>query len=373
MTLLPSRQSPVQLPRPLLMVVLLATLTVTWAPSAYAQPEGMRCADEPTDMLVEYGNVIACSIDPADSDLYRLPGLGGEIVDLSLVYGGEGAGRTCVTLYTDGTKIAEHCPFNAYSSRMNVQLPFAGTYTLEVRSSNSSGYTYALAIERLAPASPSAKSPPFGQTLSDSIDPKGDIDYVTMLLSSGDSIVADLTFLSGTGRTCLELWGTTVSPIATACQFNQYRSRIERKIDATGVYVFRISSSHYYGDMRYGFTIQCTGSCRSLSVPRLRLSLTQCSQCLPGSLLSMRIDVENPLGKKAELKASYVLSDGRTGALGNKHWEVAAQSTASLDAAANLPTTAAAGDALACGRLIDVRVGHTVAVACVPFAVLGVR
>ena len=70
--------------------------------SSSAALEGEACSPEPTDMIITYGSLITCSINPSgESDLFRFNGQSGESVIISAARE-SGDGTPCVNLSGPG-------------------------------------------------------------------------------------------------------------------------------------------------------------------------------------------------------------------------------------------------------------------------------
>lgn len=70
--------------------VLAMSLAVVWSSAAVA--EGRDCEAEPTDMLIDYADLINCALGPVgDIDVFRFTGGNGEVVRIQLSGTGGGS------------------------------------------------------------------------------------------------------------------------------------------------------------------------------------------------------------------------------------------------------------------------------------------
>jgi hypothetical protein len=65
-------------------VLWLVAATLLMSPTALAAAEGTPCNPEPTDMVIAYGDLITCSIEPTPdlADIFRFQGQQGELVSI---------------------------------------------------------------------------------------------------------------------------------------------------------------------------------------------------------------------------------------------------------------------------------------------------
>lgn len=170
---------------------------------ARAAPEPLKsCGPEPTNVLIGYGDVVECTIDPiGDADVVRFAGRAGEVVLLSLndmTFGGCSFGACPQATLFPPAGGGDPVELPAGSSLQTLALPVAGTYTLVVREAgNDAVETYRVALERLFPVSPTAVPLVFGAVATDTLDPVPDHDFLTLDAWAGafaSITLSDLTF-----------------------------------------------------------------------------------------------------------------------------------------------------------------------------------
>ena len=136
--------------------------------------EGIPCTPEPTSMIVNYGDLVNCRIDPVgDGDVFRFSGAAGETIRVQT------ARIASVNLFAfpffevfgpDGTEVCSG--FNR-----DCRLTQTGVHTILLsEDGNTSTVDYAVALERIAPPSAAARPIDYSQVLNDEINGVGDID-----------------------------------------------------------------------------------------------------------------------------------------------------------------------------------------------------
>jgi len=219
-----------------------------------AAVEGVPCTPEPTDMVISYGDLVTCSIDvTGDTDVFRFLGSNGENVVLLVT--SQGSLRPCMELVAPDNTSTVECG-NAFSQLIDTTLNLTGTYTVLVSASSFSG-AYALALERVAPPSFSARPIQYDDTVEDEVNPTGDIDLFSFEGTQGDTV--DLLVTSqGSLRPCMEL----VAPDNTRtveCG-NAFSQQIDTTLNLTGTYTVLVSASSFSG--AYALALQClAGPC----------------------------------------------------------------------------------------------------------------
>lgn len=164
---------------------LLAVLMLVPLPLA-AEPEPLTpCTAEPTNMTINYGDVVECAIDAAgDTDLFRFDGTAGTVVILSLRDGSANTlssyPRPVGYLYEPGST-TPMLTTPAGTSSQTVELPVSGQYTIRVtENGNDQPEVYRIGLERLFPTSPTASSLPWDSVNADEvIAPTPDQDFYT--------------------------------------------------------------------------------------------------------------------------------------------------------------------------------------------------
>jgi hypothetical protein len=94
-------------------------------------------------MNFSYGDLIKCTIESGDSDIFRFPGFNGENVILQLT--SSSSLRPCMELIAPDNTRTVACG-NAFSQRIDTTLSLTGTYTVLVSAFSFSG-TYSLALQ----------------------------------------------------------------------------------------------------------------------------------------------------------------------------------------------------------------------------------
>jgi hypothetical protein len=137
--------------------------------------EGISCTPEPTDMIVNYGDLVNCQIDPVgDGDVFRFSGAAQETIGVQTTELSSGFGFASFEVFgPDGTEV---CSGGGSFGRA-CRLTQTGAHTILVNGSfNGSTVDYALALERIAPPSVAARPIDYSQVLNDEINGVGDID-----------------------------------------------------------------------------------------------------------------------------------------------------------------------------------------------------
>lgn len=184
---------------------------------AEAAREGRACEAEPTDMIIEYGDLITCAIRPAgDSDLFRLAGSSGQTVRLQLADLTAGAATPCLQLRDPA---GEPLPGRLCGSGGgDFLLERTGTYGIVVTENpddRAQVVRYALVAERIDPTSPAAVPIKHGQAIADEIRRAGDLDSYFLEAEAGDRIaleIADRT--PGAPAPCFQLYDPTGAALA---------------------------------------------------------------------------------------------------------------------------------------------------------------
>ena len=209
-------------------------------------------------MLIAYGDVVTCTIDPAgDTDVFRFDGSTGAQIVIQATRG-TGFNNPCMEIFRpDGSTMAEECgdPF----ARVDAMLDQSGTHTILVRSSLST-LSYTLTLESVFPPSPPAVPLVYGDLITESFDPAGDLDLYTFSGNLGDLVLLELTRPGGASSPCIEMF----RPDGTAFGMQVCGSptaQFEATLDQSGTYVVLLSdlSIPFY---TYTLSLQClAGPC----------------------------------------------------------------------------------------------------------------
>lgn len=121
--------------------------------------------------------------------------------------------------------------------------------------------TYSLALERVAPPSPSSVPITLDQTLYDEINPGVDLDLFYFSGSAGDVMRVNVARNSGAGAACVDVYSPSgsklVGPFCTSVS-----GALEPHLTQTGLHVIVATELASDETVEYGLTVQCIlGSC----------------------------------------------------------------------------------------------------------------
>ena len=226
-----------------------------------AQPEGAPCLVEPTDQMVGYGQVVTCSIDPiGDSDVFRFMAVGNERVVIQVAT--QTAFREpCIRLFSPTNVQLWNLCTGAGFQRVLATLNEPGLHTIQVfEDGNDETMNYTLVVERLLPASPAARPIGFGESLTDAIDPLGEIDVFTFAAEAGANIELRVAALVGFREPCVELIHPD-SNRTVGCTGGG-TSAIMMTLPLTGDYTAFVHENGQDETTGYSLTLTCiTGPC----------------------------------------------------------------------------------------------------------------
>jgi len=207
--------------------------------------EGIPCTPEPTSMIVNYGDLVNCQIDPvSDLDGFRFSGAAGEAVRVQTAKLG-GPGFSSFEVFgPDGTLIC-------FGGSTNCQLAQGGAHTILVSEGfNDAIVNYALALERIAPPSLAARPIDYSQVLSDEINGVGDIDAFVFTGGANDLVRVQTSKLGGPGFSSFEVFGPDGTLIcfggSTNCQLTQ-----------GGAHTILVSEGFNDATVIYSLTLEC--------------------------------------------------------------------------------------------------------------------
>jgi hypothetical protein len=219
-------------------------------PSIGTGAEGRRCPAEPTDMIVQYGDLITCRINTvADVDVFRFSGVSGETAKVNTSKLG-GAGSPIFEMHRpNGTRVA--C--NAFG---DCPLDATGTHTIQVTDlGNNHTVDYALVLERLEPPSPAARRIQYDQQISEEINGVGDMDLFFFSGEAGDTVRITATKTGGTGSPVREVY----RPDGTRLPCNAFG---DCPLDQTGIFTIVVSELGNNHTVKYLVTLVClSGVC----------------------------------------------------------------------------------------------------------------
>jgi hypothetical protein len=229
-----------------------------------AAQEGQGCAAEPTDELIEYGDVRSCWISPVgDVDVYRFIGQAGDsvLVQLSEVSGID-ASPALELVRPDGSS------FSAKSHHVTVRidaiLDEPGVWTILVdEAGGDEDYAYTLVLESVIPVSPTASPLCSGCTEPGGLNPKGDLDLFVFEGSEGAKVELSLSETSGIGSyPSLELY----RPDGTRHSALDHHATVVLTVtlDQTGTWTAVVGERDQDDTMTYNLSRQClVGDCGS--------------------------------------------------------------------------------------------------------------
>jgi len=221
-----------------------------------AAVEGIPCTPKPTDMIINYGDLVNCQIDAIGRiDVFRFSGAAGDTVRGQTSKLG-GAGFPSLEVHRpDGTLI--FC--NAFG---NCPLNQTGTHTILVSElGNNQTVDYALALERIAPPSDTAQPIQHGQLISDEINGVGDIDLFFFGGEAGDTVRVQTSKLGGAGFPSLEVF----RPDGTLIFCNAFGDCL---LNQTGIHTILVSELGNNQTVEYSVTLEClSGVCPPVVVP----------------------------------------------------------------------------------------------------------
>lgn len=246
-----------------LMVLLVWGVLFVSPTIAAAQGEAIPCTPEPTEMHIGYGTVIACQFEPGDAeDKYVFETLPGEHfvvvavgTNVQLTIRALGGGCHDCVVHTEPYQPLSWVQFGAGGS--------ATRYTVEVRMDSPGPYT--LILERFIPASPLARRLTPGVTLSDTIDPKADLDVFYFDAFAGDTFSLEVAPIGDVAHPCMELYspGSPFAFVTKTCDDGSdvLPGRIRALAGHDGQYVAVIRDRNpFRGKLPYNITLDYTPS-----------------------------------------------------------------------------------------------------------------
>ncbi len=193
-----------------LLRLLIAMVALAFFPhESMATVEGRNCTAPPTDMVIQYGDVVAgpdCNLVAGDSGLFRFNGKAGERI---IVVGSRAAGgNVCAELRgPDGlptTAGVVQC--GGPSIRIDELLTQDGTHTIRISEyGNDQALDYRTTLERIQPISPSA-SGIADAVITEEINAPSDLDPFVFNAEDG-TVISVVAARTGGGNVCAELRG----------------------------------------------------------------------------------------------------------------------------------------------------------------------
>jgi hypothetical protein len=256
---------------------------------AWAAPEGRPCSAEPTDMLIEYSDIVSCEISPVgDADVFHFAGEAGEHVFAQVVR--QGGGLPCVELFgpTGGSVGSPSC---GSRGRIEVVLPASGPFTLRVTEhANDEIVGYGLTLERVSPPSPAARDICPNCTAADLIDPIGDLDVFSFTGLAGDSVIIQAMRQAG-GQPCVQLFGPTGGQVGSpACGSP---ARLDLRLEDDGVHTILVSDFADNETLSLTLYFECFGTCGSTPDLRCEVEMSQPEYSIGDALALAKVRLAN--------------------------------------------------------------------------------
>jgi len=327
---------------------LLAAVATAVLLAGAAEAAAVPCSAEPTDMSINFGDLISCDITPAtDVDFYRFAGQAGDriLAEAAFVSGSQFLPRIQV-LAPDGTLIGDA----SNPPRVGVDLSQTGTYTVLifnffVTNATPGDYTAVVSCTGgpcLQPPPPPANPPVtnigceseptdqfpgYGTRVCCDITPATDVDIYRFGGAAGDRILAEAAYVSGS-QFLPRI--QVLAPDGTLIGDASNPPRVGVVLPQSGTYtvlVFNFFVTNATAG-QYTFTVSCAGgSCLPPpgKLPAVSLTLTGCTTCRAGDHFAVQALLTNPASKtiQTELKFGLRLPDGTPiNTLGNKHLEI---------------------------------------------------
>jgi len=256
---------------------------------AWAAPEGRPCSAEPTEMLIEYSDIVTCEISPVgDADAFPFAGEAGERVFAQVVR--QAGGQPCVELFgPTGGRVGD--PSCGSRGLIDAILPASGLFTLRVTEyANDESVSYGLTLERVAPPSPAARDVCPNCTAADVIDPIGDLDVFSFTGLAGDSVIIQAMRQAG-GQPCVQLFGPTGGRVGSpACGSP---ARLDLRLQDDGAHTILVSD--YADNETLAFTLyfECSGSCGPTPDLRCEVEMNQTEYHIGDTLAISKLRLAN--------------------------------------------------------------------------------
>lgn len=244
-------------------VLSLALILIGLMPLRAAEaPEPLTpCTAEPTDMNIDYGTIVDCVIETSgDSDIFRFSGKANTVVVVALTdptlpapgWGCQTCKPTVAYVYAPGSTT----PLRTVSmggqgldgGAAEITLPIDGAYVIKVADNPRK---YRLLLDRLLPASPTAKPVAFGvSTGMVGINPTPDQDFYTFAAYKDATI--NLTFSNS--DLVLRLFGPDQKLIDNV---GRKLTTKDITLPLDGTYTVRIFDYYNKQVIGYNITLQC--------------------------------------------------------------------------------------------------------------------
>jgi hypothetical protein len=229
-----------------------------------AQIEGIRCAPEPTDMFINYGNLVNCKIDPIkDVDFFRFSGAVGELIRVQIARQ-DGLGQPTFEVFgPDGAAVTSCSSLDTFiSGAADCQLTLAGTYTIRINEQRDDGTVdYGLALERIVPLSVAAQPLASGQTRADEINAVGDIDAFFFSGNANDLYFVQIAGQSGFGKPVFEVFSPDGNLLCAKLDSSS-TGTADCPLTQTGAHTILVNDLLRRNTVQYSLSLQCvSGNC----------------------------------------------------------------------------------------------------------------
>lgn len=219
------------------------------------------------DMWILYGTTVNCTIDEYHNNSFKFHAAAGEVIVTQSVWAG-GTARPCIELQAPDNSSIVTCD-NATKNRIDTTLSQTGIYTIFVDAFSSDTGSYALHLERLIPPSDNARLLSFGNSISDSFTPSGDLDLFKFTGISNSRIGLKITSQNEDLHPCIQLVFPNNSR-QIACN-NASSNELELTLDQTGTYTV-LAEAFSIGLGKYILELEClSGGCLNIYLPIIGL------------------------------------------------------------------------------------------------------
>ena len=228
--------------------------------TAHAFEQSIQCDAEPTDMVVEYGTIVSCSVETSgDTDSYQFNGQSGDVLVIQATLD-DGTMRPCIELIAPDNSRIEACDISLYN-RIDTVLDQTGIYSIIVSDRFGSGTgDYMVGLDRVLPVSEESPEVHFGEEMAGEISPVGDLDLFHLTSSGNDNVALTVAHVDGTLRPCVELVGPDNSRVE-ACDIS-LTNEIDTLLDQAGIYSIIVNDRFATGTGNYTIGLQClSGDC----------------------------------------------------------------------------------------------------------------
>jgi uncharacterized protein (TIGR03437 family) len=237
-------------------VLLLAVAELLFCP-ARAVAQMRPCDPEPTNMTINYGDVVSCDISPiGDTDSFQFAGTAGQMV-LIQVTKLSGAGTPYFELSDPGS-IRIDAQGDRWSgiARSEAQLVKTGIYRIRVQDADDNEtLTYQVFLQRAVP--PLVATPiSFGQPLNGNIGFAGGVDFYTFSGTAGQVVSVQVSKVGGAGTPYFEVYDP--GNMRIDAQGDRWTAivRSEVRLTGSGQYVIRVYDADVNEALSYQIFVQ---------------------------------------------------------------------------------------------------------------------